>query len=376
MSKRDYYEILGVGRDATADDIKKAYRKLALKYHPDRNADDKDLATAKFKEASEAYEVLSDSDKRSRYDAFGHAGFDSGGAGFGGFGAAGFGSEVFEDALGGLFGDLFGGGGRRSRSRGVRGDDLRYDLDISFEESINGAEKIITVPRTVTCERCSGSGTKPGTEPEVCPACGGAGQVSFRQGLFQISKACGQCSGEGRIIRTPCPHCRGRGTSRVQREISVRVPAGVSAGSRLKLRGEGEAGYQGGPTGDLYVVLSVAPHPLFSRDGNDIICDLPVSFVDAALGASVDVPTIDGVVKMSIPAGSQSGSLFRLKGKGAPPLRRGGTHGDQIVRLQVETPVDLTRKQKDLLKQFASAGRGKKNPLVAEFSNKVRQLFG
>lgn len=376
MAKRDYYEILGVERGADEGVIKKAYRDLALKYHPDRNSEDKDSATEKFKEASQAYEILSDSEKRSQYDNFGHAAFDGAGmgGGMGGF-AAGFSSDVFEDALGDLFGDFFGGGGRRRRGRVMRGDDLRYDMGIAFEEAVKGCEKEITIPRTVSCEDCSGSGAKAGTEPETCPACHGAGQVNYRQGLFQISKACGQCNGEGRIVRAPCLACRGRGTSVAERTISVKVPAGVSDGSRLKLRGEGEAGPSGGPTGDLYVVLMVRQHPLFERDGTAIICDLPVSMIDAALGAKLDVPTVDGVVKMSIPSGSQSGTLFRLKNRGAPDLRRRGLRGDQIVRLQVETPTSVTRKQKELLRSFDELQKKKGDSLVSGFADKVRELY-
>lgn len=374
MSKRDYYEVLEVGRDADADAIKKAYRTLALKYHPDRNPDDDASASVRFKEASEAYQVLSDADKRGKYDRFGHAAFEQGA---GGFGFAAGGASMFEDVLGDLFGDFFGGlGGRRSgRSRAVRGEDLRYDLDIEFEEAIRGTEKEISVPRSVSCDGCSGSGAQAGTQAETCPACQGAGQVRFQQGLFQIAKTCGQCNGGGRVIRTPCPTCRGLGTRRDMREIRVRIPAGVDEGARLKLRGEGEAGMRGGPTGDLYVVLHVESHPLFKREGNMLVCDLPIPMATAALGAKVDVPTLEGLLKMTIPAGTQNDRLFRLKGKGAPDLRT-GHHGDLIVRLVVETPTKLTRKQKDLLKKFADAGSDSDHSLVSGFADKVRELFG
>jgi molecular chaperone DnaJ len=375
-AKTDYYETLGVARSASAEDIKKAYRALALKYHPDRNPDNKKDAEAKFKEASEAYQILSDPDKRAQYDRFGHAAFGQG-EGFGGF-DFGAGASMFEDVLGDLFGDFFGGGRRtRGGRRGTRGEDLRYDLEIEFDEAVNGAERQIAIPRTTTCSTCGGNGAKPGTEPETCASCRGAGQVRFQQGLFQIAKVCGSCNGEGRIVRTPCATCRGRGTSQDTREIKVRIPAGVDDGSRLKLRGEGDAGAFGGPPGDLYVMLHVKPHAIFHREGPHIICELPVSMVQAALGAQVDVPTLGGVVKMSIPAGTQSGRLFRLKGKGVPDLRA-GTRGDQVVRVIVETPTHLTRKQKDLLKRFEAASdeTGERESLVAGFAGKVRELFG
>jgi len=374
VSKRDYYEVLGVGRDADADAIKKAYRQLALKFHPDRNPDDSEGASVRFKEASEAYQVLSDGDKRAQYDRFGHAAFEQGG---GGFDFAAGGASMFEDVLGDLFGDFFGGfGGRRGgRSRAVRGEDLRYDLDIDFEEAIHGTDKEISIPRSVSCDDCSGSGARAGTEAETCPACQGAGQVRFQQGLFQIAKTCGQCNGGGRVIRTPCPTCRGLGTRRDMREIRVRIPAGVDEGARLKLRGEGESGMRGGPTGDLYVVLHVAPHPLFKREGNMLVCDLPIPMAMAALGAKVDVPTLDGLIKMTIPAGTQNDRLFRIKGKGAPDLRS-GRQGDLIVRVVVETPTKLTRKQKDLLKKFNDAGSDSDHSLVSGFADKVRELFG
>jgi molecular chaperone DnaJ len=371
-AKRDYYEVLGLGREATADELKKAYRALALKYHPDRNPENKKEAEAKFKEASEAYQVLGDADKRAQYDRYGHAAFDAG-AGFGGF-DFGAGATIFEDVLGDLFGDFFGGQRRRSR-RGMRGEDLRYDLDVTFEEAVQGAERRISVPRAAGCPTCGSNGCKPGTQPETCPACRGAGQVRFQQGLFQIAKTCGQCNGQGRVIRTPCPTCRGTGMSHETREIKVKVPAGVDDGSRLKLRGEGEPGVQGGPSGDLYVVLNVQPHAIFQREGAHIVCELPVSMVQATLGAKIDVPTLQGVVQMPIPAGTQSGRLFRLKGRGAPDLRN-GARGDQIVRIIVETPTNLSRKQKELLKKFDEAGDGSGESLVSGFAGKVRELFG
>jgi molecular chaperone DnaJ len=374
---RDYYEILGVGRDASADDIKKAYRQAALKWHPDRNPDAKEEAERKFKEASKAYQVLSDADKRAQYDRYGEAAFEGGGGGFD-FSSA-FAGGAFEEVLGDLFGDFFGGGRRgASRSRSTRGDDLRYDLEIGFEEAARGCEKHISVPRTTSCETCSGSGAKPGTTPESCPACRGAGQVRFQQGLFHIAKTCGQCNGEGRLNRTPCTTCRGAGRSRSMREIKVKVPAGVDNGSRLKLRGEGEAGVRGGPSGDLYVVLSVAEHEVLHRDGANIVCQRPISIVDAALGAEVDVPTLDGLVKLKIPAGTQHGKIFRLSGKGVPDLRRGGSvRGDQYVAVQVEVPTKLTKKQKKLLEQFRDeGGEGEPQSLVGAFAEKLRSMMG
>jgi molecular chaperone DnaJ len=370
---KDYYDILGVGRQASDDEIKKAYRKLALKFHPDRNPDSKADAETQFKQATEAYAVISDPEKRRQYDQFGHAAFDGGqGAGDFGFGA---GASMFEDVLGDLFGDFFGGSRRGRRGGGVRGDDLRYDMEITFEEAVNGAETPVTIPRTVACDTCHGNGAKPGTEPEVCPACRGAGQVRFQQGLFQIAKTCGQCNGQGHVIRTPCKKCRGDGSAREMRTIKVKIPAGVDDGSRLKLRGEGEAGARGGPTGDLYVVLHVAPHSIFAREGSHIVCEVPVTMPQAALGAKLDVPTLGGLVKMTIPAGTQSGRLFRLRDKGVRDLRS-GRKGDQIVRVLVETPQKLNKKQKDLLKKFDKLEEEGGDSLVAGFAGKVRELFG
>ena len=372
---RDYYEILGVSRSASPDEVKKAYRQAALKFHPDRNPDDKVGAETKFKEASKAYQVLSDSEKRAQYDRYGEAAFEGNGGGGFDFSSA-FAGGAFEDVLGDLFGDFCGGGGRRSRSRATRGDDLRYDLEISFEDAARGCEQQISIPRTVACEPCSGSGAKPGTSAETCSGCNGAGQIRFQQGLFQIAKACGQCNGEGKVNKSPCASCRGVGRTRSMREIKVKVPAGVDHGSRLKLRNEGEAGMRGGPSGDLYVVLSVQEHPFFQRDGANLVCQRPINMVDAALGAEVDVPTLDGVVKLTIPAGTQHGKVFRLNGKGVPDLRRsGGARGDQYVTIQIEIPTKLGRKQRKLLEQIRDEKSEQHESLVSTFTNKLRDLM-
>src|SRR5258708_19062751 len=314
-AKRDYYDVLGVGRSAGAEEIKKAYRKVALKCHPDRNPGDKE-SEERFKEASEAYQILSDPERRAQYDRFGHAAFEQGG-GFGGFD---FSPAGFEVIFGDIFGDFFGGT-RRGRGRTRRGEDLRYDLEVSFEEAIFGAEKTLHVPRLATCSDCKGSGSKNGAPRETCSACRGSGQLRYQQGLFSIAKTCGQCQGQGSVLRDPCRTCGGAGAVQAQHTLSVRIPPGIDTGSRLKLRGEGESGLHGGPTGDLYVVLHVREHPLFSRDGNDIICDVPIGFTQAALGAEIDVPTPHGKMKMKIPAGTQSGNVFRLKGKGVADVR-------------------------------------------------------
>lgn len=368
-TKRDYYEVLGVGQGASSEEVKKAYRKLALKYHPDRNPGDK-TAEERFKEASEAYQVLSDPDRRSQYDRFGHAAFEQG-AGFGGFD---FSSAGFEDVFSDIFGDFFGGG-RRSRTRARRGEDLRYDLEIDFEEAVFGAEKNISVPRLVPCKKCNGTGSKGGAPRETCQACRGSGQVRYQQGLFSIAKTCGQCQGLGSILKDPCRSCGGSGTGRTTQTLNVRIPAGVDTGSRLKLRGEGEAGYNGGPGGDLYVVLHVRDHPLFSRQGNDIICDVPIGFTQAALGSEIDVPTLNGKVKMKIPAGTQSGSVFRLRGKGVPDVRGYGT-GDALVRVVIETPKKLSAKQRELLEEFAKISGEEVHPLSKGFLDKVKEMFG
>lgn len=368
-AKRDYYVVLGVGRNADADEIKKAYRKVALKCHPDRNPGDK-RAEEQFKEASEAYQVLSDPEKRAQYDRFGHAAFEQA-AGFGGFD---FSAAGFEDIFGDIFGDFFGGA-RRGRSRTRRGEDLRYDLEVTFEEAVFGVEKTIRVPRLASCADCKGSGSKNGAPRETCSACRGTGQLRYQQGLFSIAKTCAQCQGQGSVLRDPCRTCGGTGAVRTQHALSVKIPAGVDTGSRLKLRGEGEAGLHGGPGGDLYVVLHVREHPLFARDGNDIVCDVPIGFTQAALGAEIDVPTPHGKVKMKIPAGTQSGNVFRLKGKGVPDVRGYG-HGDALVRVLVETPKKLSARQREILEEFARLSGEEVHPLSKGFFDKVKEMFG
>jgi molecular chaperone DnaJ len=366
--KRDYYEVLGVETSASAEEIKKAYRKAAVKHHPDKNPGDK-AAEEKFKEATEAYQVLADPGNRAQYDRFGHAAVQQGGAGGFDFAAAGF-----EDIFGDIFGDFFGGG-RRGRTRARRGEDLRYDLEIDFETGVFGGEHTLQLPRLVSCGECKGLGTKNGGPRQQCSACRGSGQVRFQQGLFSIAKTCGKCHGQGSTVQEPCATCGGGGVVRNQQTLNVRIPAGVDNGSRLKLRGEGEAGQNGGPPGDLYVVLRVREHPLFTREGNDIICDVPISFAQAALGTEIDVPTLHGKVKMKIPAGTQSSSVFRLKNKGVADVRGYGP-GDHLVRAVVETPKKLTAKQRELLEEFARTSGEEIHPISKGFFDKVREMFG
>ncbi|HWP33970.1 MAG TPA: molecular chaperone DnaJ [Thermodesulfobacteriota bacterium] len=370
--KRDYYAVLGVSRDATPEELKRAYRRLALQYHPDKNPGDP-TAEEKFKEISEAYQVLSDPDKRRQYDQFGHAGTD----GFAGFRPGDFAAGPFTDLFTDLFGDFFGAtvGGARARARGRRGEDLRYNLELSFEEAAFGTEATIQVPRRTDCSACGGSGAKAGTRPVACPTCRGFGQVRYTQGFFSINKTCPRCRGEGRVIETPCPECDGTGLRRETVTLSVKIPAGVETGTRLKLTGEGERGLRGGPPGDLYVVVTVREHPFFVRQGDDVVCEVPVSMVQAALGTTIEVPTLDGKVPLKIPAGTQSGQVFRLKGKGIPRLSGPG-RGDQHVVVKVETPTRLTPKQRQLLEEFARASSEETNPLSKGFWDKVKELFG
>jgi molecular chaperone DnaJ len=369
VTKTDYYDLLGVSRSAGEEEIKKAYRKLALQHHPDKNPGNKQ-AEEKFKEISEAYQVLSDSQKRAQYDQFGHAAFGDSGPFGGGFDF----SAGFEDIFGDIFGEFFGGGTGRRRSRS-RGEDFRYNLTLSFEEAVFGAEKKVKIPRHGPCETCHGTGAKAGTQPQTCPTCRGRGQVNFQQGFFSVSRTCNQCHGQGTIIKDPCATCSGAGRVRKLHTLSVKIPAGVDTGSRLKLRGEGEFGPNGGQSGDLYVVIQVEPHPIFHREALDIICEVPINFAEAALGAEIDVPTLDGKVKMKIPAGTQSGKVFRLAGKGVKDVQ-GYRQGDQHVRVVVETPTHLTPRQKELLKEFAAIGGQEVNPLAKGFFDKVKELFG
>lgn len=371
MSKRDYYEVLGVSKDSDEKEIKKAYRRVAMKYHPDRNPDDPD-ADEKFKEASEAYEILSDGEKRAAYDQFGHAGVDpSMGGGFGGAGGGSF-SDIFGD----VFGDIFGGGGR-GRGGPQRGSDLRYTLDISLEDAVRGTTVEIRVPSLSSCEVCDGSGAKPGTSATTCGTCGGSGQVRMQQGFFQVQQTCPTCRGRGRIITDPCTNCHGQGLVEKTKTLSVKVPPGVDTGDRIRLSGEGEAGPEGGPSGDLYVQMSVKSHPIFERDGKNLYCEVPITFADAALGGELEVPTLDGRVKLKIPAETQTGKLFRLRGKGVKPVR-GGSVGDLLCRAVVETPVKLSKEQKALMEQLReSLGEGGKShsPRQTSWFEGVKNFF-
>jgi molecular chaperone DnaJ len=373
-TKRDYYEVLGVSRGASDDELKKAYRRLAIQNHPDRNPGNKE-AEERFKEINEAYQVLSDPERRAQYDRFGHAAFQ-GPQGQGPFGGFDF-TQGFEEVFSDIFGDFFGTGRGRARSRSRRGDDLRYDLEIEFEEAARGTEKIIRFQRLTQCEACNGTRARGGsTGTRQCPNCRGTGQVRTQQGFFSISTTCGQCRGEGMIISDPCPKCHGQGRIRKQESLSVRIPAGVDNGSRLKLRGEGEAGYGGGAPGDLYVIVHVKEHPLFARQDNDIVIEVPISFPQAALGCEIEVPTLDGKVKLKIPSGTQSGKVFRLKGKGIVDLHGYG-RGDQLIRVVVETPRSLTARQRELLEEFARLdGKAVNHPLSKGFVDKLKEMFG
>ncbi len=366
-TKRDYYEVLGVGRSATEEELKKAYRKLALRHHPDRNPGNKE-AEERFKEVSEAYSVLSDGERRMQYDRFGHAAF--GDAGAGGFEF----SAGFEDVFADLFGDFFGGGRGRRRRGGRRGQDLRYDLEVAFEEAAFGTEKNIRVPRLVKCETCDGHGAARPGGIETCPACRGSGQTTFQQGFFRIAKTCGSCNGQGSVITEPCKACGGTGAARKVRTLNVKVPAGVDTGSRLVLRGEGEVGADGGPPGDLYVVLMVREHPLFTREGSTVICEIPLTFPQATLGTEIEVPTLEGKIKMKIPPGAQAGAVYRLHGKGLPDPSGYG-RGDQLVRLSVEVPRKLTARQRELLEEFARISGDGLSPASKGFFDKGKAMF-
>ena len=376
MSKRDYYTVLGLPRDASEEDIKKSYRKLAMKYHPDRNPDDKS-AEDKFKEAKEAYEVLCDARKRAAYDQFGHAGVDpsAGGRGFGG-GPEGFGG--FADAFGDIFGEIFGQG-RGGRGNGVyRGADLRYNLELSLEEAAKGTEVKIRIPTMEECGTCHGNGAKPGTQPKQCPTCNGRGEVRVSQGFFSIQQTCPQCHGTGKVVPEPCPTCNGAGRLKKHKTLSVKIPAGVDQDDRIRLTGEGEAGLNGGPTGDLYVVVNLRPHPMFTREGADLHCEMPISFGTAALGGELEIPTLDGHAAIKVPAETHSGQVFRLKNKGIRPVR-GSVQGDLYCHVVVETPVKLTARQKELLREFESINDqdpGAHSPRAKSFFDKVKDFFG
>lgn len=367
MSKRDYYEILGVQKNASDDDIKKAYRRLAMKFHPDRNPDNKE-AEEKFKEAKEAYEILTDADKRAAYDQFGHAGVNpqagmGGGAGFGGF------ADAFSD----IFGDIFGGGGQR-RDRVYRGADLRYNLEISLEEAARGSETKIRIPTLEECETCHGSGAKAGTKPQTCPTCGGHGQVRMQQGFFSVQQTCPHCGGSGKIVQEPCTTCHGQGRVKKHKTLSVKIPAGVDEGDRIRLAGEGEAGVNGGPPGDLYVQIHLKAHAIFQREGDDLHCEMPISFATAALGGELEIPTLDGQARIRIPPETQSGKIFRLRGKGIKGVRSRDP-GDMLCHVVLETPVNLSERQKELLREFESLNQGRNNPKSKSFMEKVKEFF-
>jgi molecular chaperone DnaJ len=373
MAKRDFYEVLGVNRDASEDDIKKAYRKLAMKWHPDRNPENP-KAEDHFKEAKLAYEILSDAKKRASYDQFGHAGVDpsamagaGAGAGFGG----GFG-DVFSD----IFGEIFGSG-RTGRSSVFRGADLRYNLEISLEQAAKGFETRIRIPTMTECATCHGSGAKAGTQPQTCTTCRGAGQVRVSQGPFSIAQTCPRCHGTGKMIANPCVTCGGAGRVKHQKTLQVRIPAGVDEGDRVRLSGEGEAGVNGGPPGDLYVQVHIKPHAVFQRDHDDLHCEMPVSFATAALGGDIEIPTLDGTARIRVPAESQSGKTFRLRGKGIKGVRS-DTQGDLYCHVVVETPVNLTERQKELLREFeriSQSDTARHNPRSKGWLDKVKEFF-
>lgn len=369
MSKRDYYEILGVSRNASEEEIKKAYRRAAMKHHPDRNASNTG-SEEQFKQIKEAYEVLADGRKRAAYDQFGHAAFEAGGGAHGGFGGAG--GMNFGDIFGDMFGDIFGGRGGGPQ----RGSDLQYSLEISLEDAVRGKTAEINIPTLVACSDCGGSGAKKGSSPVTCSDCGGHGQVRMQHGFFTVQQTCPTCYGKGKVIRDPCLACHGRGRKKQSKKLSVKIPQGVDSGDRIRLSGEGEAGESGAMSGDLYILIQVKQHELFERDGKNLYCDVPISFITAALGGELEVPALQGRVKLKIPAETQSGKVFRVKGMGVPSVR-GGDQGDLMCKVQVETPVNLTAKQKELLTQFdkTMSASNKHNPKSSSWFNKVKQFF-
>ncbi|WP_343712373.1 molecular chaperone DnaJ [Inquilinus sp.] len=372
MAKQDFYDLLGVARGAGADEIKKAYRKLAMQYHPDRNPGDQ-TAEHKFKEINEAYDVLKDEQKRAAYDRFGHAAFD-GGAGPRGPGGADF-SGGFADIFEEMFGDFMGGRRGGQRAQAGRGADVRFNLEITLEEAFLGKQATVKVPSSVGCEVCDGSGAEPGSQPVTCPTCGGAGRVRASQGFFTVERTCPGCGGQGRVIKNPCRNCSGSGRVRKDKTLKVDIPPGVDDGTRIRLSNEGESGMRGAPPGDLYIFLSVRPHPLFQRDGADLFCKAPIPMTTAALGGPIEIPAIDGGrAKITVPAGTQSGARFRLRGKGMSVLRSAG-RGDMYVELQVETPVNLTKRQRELLEEFEREGGGGTSPESQGFFAKVKEFF-
>ncbi len=369
MSKRDYYEVLGVAKTVDSAELKKAYRRLAMKFHPDRNPDDAN-AEAKFKEAKEAYEILSDDQKRAAYDRFGHAGVE-------GSAASGHGGASFSDIFGDVFGDIFGGARGGSASSAGRGSDLRYTLELDLEEAVKGTTIEIDVPTLVGCEPCRGSGAKPGTQPKSCTTCNGVGQIRMQQGFFSVQQTCPACRGKGKSIGDPCVSCRGQGRVEKTKKLSVKIPPGVDSGDRIRLSGEGEAGAQGGQTGDLYVQVAVRDHAIFRREAADLYCEVPISFADAALGGELEVPTLEGRVKLKIPPETQTGKLFRLRGKGVSPVRGGGP-GDLLCRVVIETPVRLSKRQKDLIKELQESLEGtdqQQSPKKSHWFEGVKNFF-
>ncbi len=373
MAKSDYYEVLGVNRNADEREIKRAYKRLAMKYHPDRNPDNKE-AENKFKEIKEAYEILTDAQKRAAYDQYGHAAFEQGGMGGGGGGGFGGGAD-FGDIFGDVFGDIFGGG-RRQRSS--RGSDLRYNMELTLEEAVRGVNKEIRIPTLQSCQTCDGSGAKAGTKPKTCQTCNGAGQVQMRQGFFAVQQPCPTCHGRGTVISDPCNSCHGHGRVEKNKTLSVKIPAGVDEGDRIRLTGEGEAGENGAPAGDLYVQVSVKKHPIFEREENNLYCEVPINFSMAALGGEIEVPTLDGRVKLKIPSETQTGKLFRMRSKGVKSVR-GGPVGDLLCRVVVETPVKLNDEQKALLTQLGeslgSPAGDKNSPKSKSFFDGVKKFF-